>query len=321
MHELTWGWPIILYLFLAGMGAGAYTISAWVLLRGGGEFSHKHFQIARYGALLAPIPMIVGTGFLILELGTFMYATEVSMYFRWLNLFKTFEVSSPMSWGSWILALAIIASVIYANTFLKEDAAPDDEMSSKRRALAWIGVPLGIAVGIYTGVLLGAMPARPFWNTPILPFIFLVSSLSTGAAGIMILKTIFSSGHAEVQGEDESGYLLSVSDLLFVGMEILGIFLLILFAYMMYGDRADAIATIMSGGSLAALFWWGVVVLGLLAPAAIELKYTTPTLFHGRAFAMPQQMEISAAVFILCGGFILRYVVVVAGQITGPVGL
>ncbi len=35
---------------------------------------------------------------------------------------------------------------------------------------------MGIAVAVYTGVLLGAMPARPFWNSPILAMLFLRAS-------------------------------------------------------------------------------------------------------------------------------------------------
>ena len=45
---LYWGIPVILYLFLAGMGAGAVTVSASMLLRGGGR--GVHHEIARYGA-------------------------------------------------------------------------------------------------------------------------------------------------------------------------------------------------------------------------------------------------------------------------------
>lgn len=320
MHELNWGWPIIIYLFLAGVGAGAYTVSASVLLRGAGAFGPKHFQLARYGALLAPIPIIIGTAFLIFELGTVMYATEVSMYFRWLNLFKTFEPSSPMSWGSWILAGGIIASVAYAYTFLKNEAAPDDQMSSLRRALAWIGVPLGISVGVYTGVLLGAMPSRPLWNTPILPYIFLVSSLSTGAAAIFVVKCIHSCG-VEVEEDDPSEYILSVSDFLLLGMEALGIILLILFGYLMYGDRAAAIHVLVAGDGLSTLFWLGAIVVGLIIPLAIEARYTVPKLLHGSVFAMPRRLEFIAAVSILLGGLVLRYVIVVAGQITGPTGI
>ncbi len=74
--ELTWGLPVILYLFLAGVGAGALTVSASVLLRGGGGgFGGQHYEIARYGAFLAPVPVMVGCAMLIFELGSYQVAT------------------------------------------------------------------------------------------------------------------------------------------------------------------------------------------------------------------------------------------------------
>ena len=77
MFDVHWGLPVILYLFLAGVGAGALTVSSSVLLRGGGGgFAGDHFNVARYGALLAPLPLMVGTGLIILELGTFEAATS-----------------------------------------------------------------------------------------------------------------------------------------------------------------------------------------------------------------------------------------------------
>ena len=51
-EELFWGVPVILYLFLAGMGAGATTVSASMLLRGGGgprgnpTFDTLYYQVA-----------------------------------------------------------------------------------------------------------------------------------------------------------------------------------------------------------------------------------------------------------------------------------
>ena len=58
--ELTWGLPVVWYLFLAGVGAGALTASASVLLRGGGGgFAGSHVEIARYGAFLAPFPVML----------------------------------------------------------------------------------------------------------------------------------------------------------------------------------------------------------------------------------------------------------------------
>ena len=68
-YELTWGVPVILYLFLAGVGAGALTASASMFLRGGP--TGRYFNIARYGAFLAAPLVIIGTGMLVFELGSF----------------------------------------------------------------------------------------------------------------------------------------------------------------------------------------------------------------------------------------------------------
>ena len=50
------------------------------------------------------------------------------------------------------------------------------------RALAWANIVLGVALGIYTGILLNTMVARPLWNSAILGPLFLFSGLSAGAA-------------------------------------------------------------------------------------------------------------------------------------------
>lgn len=318
--ELNWGLPVIGYLFLAGVGAGTYTVSASVLLRGGGGgFGGQHFSLARYGALLAPPLAIIGTGLLILELGSF----QAGHVFRFLNLFRTITLS-PMSIGSWLLVVFIIASLVYAYTFWSREARPGDRLDILRRALAWLGVPLGIAVAVYTGVLLGAMPARPFWNSPVLPLLFFLSALSTGVAGIMLFRAIHARGAADTGNEREyhqSGYLLTASDVLLIGFELLTIFLFLMFAFLTVGDVKYAVSVILPGGSMAGMFWLWVVVIGLLVPALVELFYVVPKLLHGRDYAAPRGVEIAVPVIVLIGGFMLRYVVVVAGQITGPVGI
>jgi formate-dependent nitrite reductase membrane component NrfD len=332
MDEILWGLPVISYLFLAGVGAGALTVSGSVLLRGGARGGH--FQIARYGALLAPLPLILGTGMIIFELGTFQAAFETGNYlmlFKFIYLFLTVTLS-PMSIGSWLLGVCILFSLVYAYTFLSGGAAPDDDSSNLRRKLAWAGIPLGILVALYTGVMLGAMPSRPFWNTPILAMLFLVSALSGGTAGILLLKAIFSPGGTPASGAPEgragaaghsgqSEYLLASSDLVFIAFEFLAIFLFLIYAQLAVGAQAQALRVILPGGELAALFWGGVVLVGLVIPVIIELRYVVPTLVYHKPYAAPRSMEILVAVIILAGGFLLRYVVVIAGQITGPVGI
>lgn len=319
--EIFWGLPVILYLFLAGLGAGALTVSSSVLLRGGGGESGVHFDIARYGAFVAPLPVIVGCGLLVFELGSF----HVGDWFKWLNLYKTINLS-PMSIGTWLLTFFIIASVAYAYTFIPKPPVLGDLATRLRRPIAWICVPLGIGVAVYTGVLLGAMPSRPFWNSPVLALLFLLSSLSTGVALILLARAILNprtekSATAHAPNYHASGYILTSSDLILLGIELVIVFLFIMFAYLTVGDVRHAITVILAGGDLATLFWLGFVVIGLLVPAAIELYYVFPRLLYHREYAPPRGAEITVSVVVLIGGFLLRYVVVIAGQITGPVGV
>jgi formate-dependent nitrite reductase membrane component NrfD len=316
-HELNWGMPVILYLFLAGLGAGTLTVSASIFLRGGDVSRGLHVDTARYGAFLAPLPIIIGCGLLVFELGSF----QAGHWLRWLNLYRVINLS-PMSIGTWLLTGTILIALVYAYTFIPNaPGLPNARRYPLRRALSWVAVPFGVATAVYTGVLLGAMPARPFWNSPILALLFLVSALSTGAAAILLLRALLLGVQADGHEHHlRSGYLLTASDVLLIGFELMIVFLFIMFAYLTVGDVRYAISAILDG-PLALLFWIGFVALGLLAPVLIELYYVLPKLLYHRDFAIPRGIEIGVAVAVLIGGFLLRYVIVIAGQITGPVGV
>lgn len=317
---LHWGLPVILYLFLAGVGAGALTVSASMFLRGGDVARGLHVDTARYGAFLAPVPIIIGCGLLVFELGSF----EVGHWFKWLNLYRTITWS-PMSIGTWLLTVTIVVSIVYAYTFVRNaPGLPTEGRYALRRLLSWVVVPLGIATAVYTGILLGAMPSRPFWNSPILALLFLVSALSTGVAGILLLRAIFPGAGADPeikQTYSRSGYLLTASDVMLIGFELMIVFLFIMYAFLSVGSVREAVTVILPGGTLVTLFWLWFVLVGLVLPALVEMYYVFPKLLYHREVATPRGVEIGVSVVVLVGGFMLRYVVVVAGQITGPIGV
>jgi len=313
MHELTWGLPVIAYFFLAGMGAGAVVVSGSVLLRKGG-FGASRFAVARSGALIGPFPVMLGTFLIVFELG---------QPFRALNLFHLINLS-PMSIGSWFLNIFIMLSVLYAMTFLPPSAGPGDKLSPYRRALAWICVPLGIGVAVYTGIMLGAMPARPLWNSPILSALFTLSALSSGVAVIILAGVIFrrKSKDIAIRGDYEnSSYMLIASDALLLGSEMMVVFLFLLFGHLTIGDVRHAMSAILPGGELAVMFWGLVVMVGLLIPFIIEMVQIFPKLIHGRKFKSHVAIEVVVPLAILVGGFALRYAIVAAGQITAPATL
>jgi len=245
-------------------------------LRKGG-FGASRFSVARYGALIGPFPVMLGTFLIVFELG---------QPFRALNLFHLINLS-PMSIGSWFLNIFIALSLLYAMTFIPPSAAPGDRLSQLRRGLAWICVPLGIGVAIYTGIMLGAMPSRPLWNSPILAALFVLSALSSGVASIILAGVIFknkSSDPAIRADYNNSTYLLVSSDALLLAGEMMVVFLFLLFGHLTIGDVRYAIAVILPGGELAYMFWGLVVVAGLAVPFIIELFQVVPKLIYDREF-------------------------------------
>lgn len=325
-QELIWGLPVIGYLFLAGMGAGALVTSASMLLRSHGR--PAFYRLARYGAIISLPLVAIGTALLVLELGSF----QTGHWFRWINLYKTINLS-PMSIGSWFLILYFFVSAPYALSFILPGNRLNDKWRVWRDRLAYVCIALGIGVAVYTGVLLGAMPARPLWNSPILAMLFLISSISTGIAVVLFTDWLveyldwdwpakyFNWQNENNEGYSEATYILAATDTLLIGLELMVIFLFFMYAHLTVGHVEEAIKVFQSGGELAGLFWFGVVVIGLLIPALIELVKIFPALVGKGQYVHSGIAMLVVSILVIVGGFFLRYVIVVGGQIARLAGI
>ncbi len=295
-HE--WGALIVVYLFLGGLSAGLLAFSAVATLAGRGG---RYAAIARTGALLAPVPVLVGTGLLVLDLGRPL--------FFW-KLLVAFEPRSPMWLGTWLLTLFALVGIPYANLHLPRARrlwAPAATHAWRAR-LAIAALPIAIGVGVYTGMLLGVLVARPLWNTPLMAQLFLVSALSTGAAVLVgVLR------HRAPANERRT---LLRADATLIAIELVVITGMLLAARTGSASATDAVGLLGHGG-LAVAFWGGVVLLGLLVPLGIEAL----ELWHDGHVA-PRWVAVAgtyAPALVVAGGFALRWVVVSAGQATGLV--
>src|SRR5438128_5833932 len=194
VKKIEWGYLIVSYLFLGGLSAGLYFVSALAcLLQKNGEDS-AYKRIAKIGALLAPWPVM---------LGCFLLLFDIGRWYRFWKLFVHIHWSSPMSLGSWLLVAFSLVAIIYLYSWVTAEQRAwifsripkrlhlleclNRDISSKRRVLALIGLPISVGVGIYTGVLLGAVQSRPFWNTNLVAQLFLFSALSTGCAALLVI--------------------------------------------------------------------------------------------------------------------------------------
>lgn len=292
--EVTWGLMIVIYLFTAGLSAGAMLTSNIALLRGGEEFE----RISRWGAYISPFPIAIGTGMLLLDLGS---------PFNFYQLFLTLQIKSPMSYGSWAILLFTGLSFIYFYLWLPEKVQilgrPKNGERWKNRFSKFMPV-LALIVASYTGILLNAAK-RALWSTPLLPVLFFVSALSTGIAAVILLASL-SRRHRARHGE--LNFLIRF-DLILIVVE--GIIFAIMFILGRSSSLSEASAfRSLLGGEFAGIFWLFIVGLGLILPfilELIELKGKIPV-----KWAVP--ITLTSSFLVLMGGFFVRYVVTYAGQ-------
>ena len=161
-------------------------------------------------------------------------------------------------------------------------------------------------------MLLGAIPARPFWNTPMVAQLFLFSALSTAAALLLLVTPMVWKGDRS-QSELQHRSLLR-ADLVFIFLE-----LFIIIPYIIHGELSVLAAreslTMILGGPYTGPFWIGVVLIGILIPAIIELVESV-----GGVKKLPRKLtrtlHFIVPTMVLVGGYILRWVFVHAGQDT-----
>lgn len=316
MKTIEWGWLIVSYLFLGGLSAGLFFASGLAALLPKGAAGGTE-RVARYGAWLAPWPVLLGCMLLIFDLGR---------WHRFYKLFLHFEWTSPMSIGAWLLLAFSLIALLYAYAWLPAGRRErlfatlptrlaflrraNRDVSAWQRPLALLGLPAAVGVGIYTGVLLGAVQSRPFWNTNLVAQLFLFSALSSGC-GALLLALILTK-KTPVAAELRLLYTL---DLCFLALEFF-----VVVPYVIHGQLSvqavrESLALIL-GGPFTLPFWVFFVGLGLLLPLGIEIRETIPAMLFHSEFHYRGWLAAGTAALVLTGGFLLRYIFVFAGQMS-----
>ncbi len=261
-----WRWEIAVYLYMAGMGAGAFVIGMFVLWFLKPEVPITLFgfnlDIAKPALLWGPLFVAVGAPFLILDLGIktrFIYAClnpRTSWLARGFFILSTFIV----------LGLIVFAvSILFPQLFNTRPAL--------WLVLEVISVIFAFSTAIYTGVLLKSVKYIPVWNTPLLPVLFLASALSTGSMGVILAmlgsELLFSSADVfAVVAHTVVGY-----ERILIVIEAI---ILAIYLYSRYRakDQGETSVRLLLSGKLKPLFWGGIVLIGFVFPLALEYTYS-----------------------------------------------
>ena len=298
MEHFDWGLPVAIDLFAAGMGAAAFMVAVIADLAG----SKKFTSIRLTGAIIAPWPAILGVLLLVVDLGRPLRFWEMILK-RGAGVgiapgleapYLMFNPGSAMSWGTWILSLFVIISLIYL--VISIIAIPFSWGEIATKVVGIIGLPFALLVTTYTGVLISAT-SNALWSNYLLPFVFVSSAIVTGIAAIVFILAILKM--LKLLEEDFIPGLEKLNGTMII------VLLISLALFIILGITQPPMLALIASAKVGILFWLFAIILGILIPLMFSFKKE----------GNPAATSFIISILILLGGFFLRYAILIAGQI------
>jgi formate-dependent nitrite reductase membrane component NrfD len=282
-----WTPEVAAYFFLGGLSSGAYTLSRLGEHLGGVQYR----SLTRAGTIVGFLTALPCAPLLIKDLGDPK---------RFHHMLRVFKPHSPMNLGSWALtaytAATAVASLREWLRARRQEAPPEGAAKTVDGALAAVadaGVPLGLLVAGYTGVLLSTTSVPIWGRNPWLGALFSASAVSSGAAAVKLALAATPDGSEGAAGRAVSK-IESVSRLAEFATGT---------GYIL---SAGEFAAPLTKGEQAARFWGGGVALGLIVPTILEGLPASKKAHRWLALAA------SAAAVV--GAFALRMSITEAGR-------
>lgn len=201
---IEWDLLIVIYPFITGLVAGAFIVSSLYHVFG----IKKLKPVARFSLitalaflLIAPLPLVIHLGRPERALEMFLrpnFTSAMSGFgFIWMLylllvlaeiwlLFRPDIVKSAQHTNG-------IKRVIYSLLALGVYDVSEKTLSTDKKLikiLAFIGIPIACILHGYVGFIFGAIKANPWWSTPLMPIIFLISAIVSGIALLIVLYII-----------------------------------------------------------------------------------------------------------------------------------
>jgi formate-dependent nitrite reductase membrane component NrfD len=297
-------WPLLIdiYFFLGGVAGGAFVIATIAGLLD----PHRYRDVARVGYYVAVFAIIPCPVLLIVDLG---------LPSRFLNMLMVSKPSvaigmsavtvgplhikpySPMSAGAWgLMVFSTCAFLCAAETWLADRRGRS--FPRVRVVAGVIGIVAGFFLAAYPGVLLGATARPLFISAHWLGALFLTVGAATGSAAIALVL-------AWLRGSAAQDALTRVMRVLSVALvaEIVALALVIVSIRTAGSAGADAALGQLVTGPFSIAFWLGAVFLGAVLPLLLSAI--------GRSALT---MTALRATLVLVGGFLIKFVLIDAGQ-------
>lgn len=295
----------VLYLFLGGAGAGCVSVCCALDL----ALVRQPFGLrAAYGPGPSAEPrertidFAFALGFALLAAGVVCLLADLGRVDRVASIFLSPRLSA-LAVGAWALAVLLVISAALALVrFLYLPEVPQGAV----RAGEALALPVALVAMTYTGVLLEGLGGVAFWMTPLLPALFVLSSLSCGTAAVFAAAPF--SGPTSNELLRMLKLLVRFDALIIVAEAAVAAAFLLWAGQSAHPGAAASLNAIMEGR--AALAWWlGFGVCGIAIPLAVELVFGRRVNRAGHA----RKALAMAAACALVGALCMRWAVVDSG--------
>lgn len=268
---------IVVYLFLAGTGCGAFVAAVYVSWRGrtAPGFAMVLGRIALPALATSCAMVAVGAACLLFDLGRPELALEVLLH----------PLSSVLSVGAWALVIFVGAAgllIAYNTRALRLEHGAVAIVEA-------IGCVSAVVVMVYSGLFLSTIWTLPFLASPLVPVLFVCSSLSCGG-GVLFLLPLACGVPAGTLFREAA-----CVDMFLLVLEALALGALVLFA--MSDPLSSVAAARLVTGDLTPAFWGALVLAGLAVPLSCELTF----------YRASARTSACVGALLLFGGFFLRY--------------
>jgi tetrathionate reductase subunit C len=283
-HEMPLGIPIATYFYLTGLSAGSFIISTMAYGFGMAKFK----PLGKIGVVMATCLLMIAPMILLIDLEQPLRFWHLILYLR---------ITSPITWGTFLLTLYPINCMIYGYFMFKGDL-------KRTKFFGLLGIPLALLVHGYTGFILALGKARVLWNTAIMPPIFLVSAMVSGLA-LMILVVIVKDFIIQ-KGKNPNRDLIYALGKFLVASIVLDLILIGIDLSVLLTSTTEAYkaALMLLNGQFSFLFLGVELTAGAIIPL---LLFLSPFTKHWiPAYAV-------ASVLVMIGIFAMRCIMVIGG--------
>jgi formate-dependent nitrite reductase membrane component NrfD len=272
----------------SALGSGLYLVSLF--------FSESAAKTAWWGALFGWIMIVL-----------FKLPLHLAYLGKPLRFWKTFPPFSKAWKTSWfargivftmvfVVFGAIQLVLLYLIAYDVVSGAAYDAVYAANWVFMILAGIFVVLTGIYAGFAMSYCKSVPFWNTGLLPIVFLLMGIADGLALIM--------GVGLVTGEDVIGPAESVTRIMLI------INALLIVSYLVNANYQSTTAELsvkeLIRGKLAWVFWLGIVGLGIVVPLVISIV----SWFAGEATT---GLLVFAIICHTIGAFSLKYGVLKVG--------